>query len=144
MLFVLEKEYYIEILISVKELKLIYKVFAFTEIGLKVSEFQEFLNVDEEYLEKLIQEFSCLVKRVFKKNIELKCCMDIISITENIIHLKLGEKEIRAIYGVLTNISIWISEKDISSIMGINIDEFKEVRNEIILLLRSINKYTEV
>ena len=139
MIIVTEKNTFPEISIHIDELKLFIKALSFIEIGIHVSQYKEYLNVDEKYVDKLIQDFSPLGPLDFKG----QTCLEIVNVTDNNIHLKIGEKELRAIYGAITNISMWVSEGDISPIMGISRNEFKETKDEFYTLLRIINEYVK-
>jgi hypothetical protein len=129
----------IDVLLSRKEIDVILKSFLFIEIGLEASQYIEYLQVDEKYVDKLIQCFS-EIKNI-SLNKENKNFIRINTITDNEVCLTINEIELRAIYGSLINLSFWISENDISSIIGIGLDEFITAKKEIIFVIRNIKKY---
>ena len=129
----------IDVLLTRKEIDVILKSFLFIEIGLKPSQYIDCLQVDEKYVNKLIQCFS-ETKNISldRKNVNF---IRINTITEDDVCLSINEIELRAIYGSLTNLSFWVSENDISSIFGISLEEFVSAKKEIILVIRNIEKY---
>jgi hypothetical protein len=131
----------IEIFISRKELEVIYKIMAFLEIGLHSEQYFDYLGVNKSYIDLFISKLSNIIDIIEKStNKEGKIYFVLDDASKNHFSHEISKIVLRAIYGALISISIWVSESDISSIMGIDPNDFFYTKKEILIMLREIDR----